>query len=79
MLVHSRHVIAFSCEPCNCDSAGTVDGAECDVVTGVCNCKMFVMGATCNTCLLGYQQLDVVNPFGCSAGKYVATCIEGIN
>ena len=62
-------IFRFSCEPCTCDSAGTVDGAECNVVTGVCNCKMFVMGATCDNCLTGYQQLDALNPFGCSAGN----------
>lgn len=60
----------ISCEPCNCNSSGTENDAECDVITGLCNCKMFVSGDTCNTCDLGYQQFDTLNPFGCSAGMH---------
>ena len=71
MMVHSLSLsIPCSCEACDCDSSGTVDGAECDVITGVCNCKMFVTGDTCNMCLPGYQLLDNANPFGCSAGTF---------
>ena len=63
------HSISLSrCEVCDCDVRGTEEGAECDVNTGECNCKMFVTGDTCNSCQTGYQLLDAANPFGCSAG-----------
>lgn len=74
--------LSFSCASCDCDSAGTVGGAECDVTTGECNCKQFVTGETCNMCESGYQRLDAANPFGCSAGiknssqSFIA-CYEG--
>ena len=58
----------YSCQACDCERSGTV---ECDVTTGVCNCKIFVSGDTCNVCRPGFQLLDADNPFGCTAGTQV--------
>ena len=68
------NVLLFSCEQCNCDIAGSVEGSMCDAITGECNCKMFVSGDNCSDCQPGYQLLDQANPFGCSAGVVTYTC-----
>ena len=41
----------------------------CDIVTGVCRCKRYVTGSTCDRCANGFQMLEASNPFGCSAGE----------
>ncbi|CAH1782676.1 unnamed protein product [Owenia fusiformis] len=46
------------CEACTCNTLGTVGNYGCDKVTGVCTCKRFVTGRSCDTCLPGYYGLS---------------------
>lgn len=56
------------CEPCGCNTAGTVAGAiTCDQTQGACICKQNVRGRTCNQCEYGFYNLDVYNLLGCTA------------
>ena len=54
---------------CGCDLAGSEEGSVCDIVTGVCRCKLHVTGTLCDRCANGFQMLEMGNPLGCSAGK----------
>ncbi|XP_013395107.1 laminin subunit beta-1 isoform X3 [Lingula anatina] len=45
------------CEPCECNTYGTVGNFGCNKITGVCTCKRFVTGRNCNQCLAGYWGL----------------------
>ncbi|XP_072320975.1 usherin [Eucyclogobius newberryi] len=54
------------CQPCNCSTAGTVNGSEiCTQVGGQCPCKHAVTGRQCTDCLPGWYGLDSSNPTGC--------------
>ena len=56
-----------SCTGCNCDSAGSTN-TTCQVITGQCQCKQFVEGRRCDTCVAGSSYLEASNPYGCSKG-----------
>ncbi|XP_060766752.1 laminin subunit beta-3 [Neoarius graeffei] len=55
-----------ACLRCQCNSAGSEVGRQCDEVTGVCRCKKNVEGARCERCKPGYYGLSSMNPLGCS-------------
>lgn len=38
------------CEPCTCNTLGTVDNSGCNMYTGECTCKRLVTGKDCNQC-----------------------------
>eukprot|EP00058_Branchiostoma_floridae_P024730 XP_002610220.1 hypothetical protein BRAFLDRAFT_76999 [Branchiostoma floridae] len=54
-----------SCSPCGCDPAGSTN-TSCNPNTGQCECKDFVEGDKCDTCVAGSSNLQESNPFGCS-------------
>ncbi|XP_078675414.1 usherin-like isoform X2 [Branchiostoma floridae x Branchiostoma belcheri] len=54
-----------SCSPCGCDPAGSTN-TSCNPNTGQCECKLFVEGDKCDTCVAGSSNLQESNPFGCS-------------
>lgn len=45
----------FHCffQPCNCNSTGSAD-LQCDLKTGVCQCKAEYDGDKCNECVFGH-------------------------
>ncbi|XP_041469805.1 usherin-like [Lytechinus variegatus] len=54
------------CEPCQCILAGTINSdISCHQQTGVCNCKLNVIGDKCDRCNYGFYDLAASNPFGC--------------
>ncbi|XP_066949126.1 laminin subunit beta-1 isoform X9 [Macrobrachium rosenbergii] len=61
------------CQPCNCDSRGSVDDAICDsrtdtaegLLAGRCHCKVYVDGLKCDRCKPGYWNFTAANPEGC--------------
>ncbi|KAG0716686.1 Laminin subunit beta-1 [Chionoecetes opilio] len=63
------------CQPCNCDSRGSVDSAICDsrsdpvggLLAGRCHCKRQVDGLKCDRCKAGYWNFSSENPEGCEA------------
>ncbi|XP_063890052.1 laminin subunit beta-1-like isoform X5 [Scylla paramamosain] len=63
------------CQPCNCDSRGSVDNAICDsrsdpvagLLAGRCHCKTNVDGLKCDRCKAGYWNFSSENPEGCQA------------
>ena len=58
---------ADGCTLCSCDPKGTVTGAGrlCEIQSGNCTCKRYVVGQTCNQCRLGTYGLNQSNPDGC--------------
>ncbi|ESO12687.1 hypothetical protein HELRODRAFT_62664, partial [Helobdella robusta] len=62
-----------ACIHCDCDPRGSevlggcesTGDAELGIEAGRCNCKKFVTGHRCDTCLPGYWNLDERNPHGC--------------
>ena len=59
---------AVPCLPCDCESSGIVDDGKCEsagINAGQCNCKTFVTGRQCNTCLSGYYNLTSQISDGC--------------
>ena len=44
----------YQAPECNCNVDGSVD-SKCDPETGKCECKCFVGGINCDTCLRGYH------------------------
>lgn len=58
---------------CDCDPAGSQDGAICDsrtdpangLISGRCHCKENVDGRRCDTCKNGFWNLNETNPLGC--------------
>ncbi|XP_077419247.1 usherin isoform X1 [Vanacampus margaritifer] len=55
------------CQPCECHTAGTVNGsAECFQVGGQCPCKAAVEGRRCADCSPGWYSLQAANPEGCT-------------
>ncbi|XP_068172657.1 usherin isoform X1 [Antennarius striatus] len=53
------------CQPCNCHTAGTLNGSMCAQVGGQCQCKSAVTGRRCAECLPGWFGLKAENPNGC--------------
>ncbi|XP_026107420.1 usherin-like [Carassius auratus] len=56
------------CKPCECHSAGTVNGSlECEPIGGQCKCKRHVSGIQCNQCQHGFYKLQSALADGCHA------------
>ncbi|XP_072522628.1 laminin subunit beta-3 [Salminus brasiliensis] len=55
-----------ACLPCQCSSAGSLSGGQCDPATGACVCKANVEGPRCDRCKAGYYGLSTTNTLGCS-------------
>ncbi|BFZ08525.1 hypothetical protein BsWGS_11564 [Bradybaena similaris] len=55
------------CEPCSCNPAGTVPDVGCDMETGLCLCKRYVIGTNCDECYPGFYGLSAENRVGCTA------------
>uniref|UniRef100_A0A8C1J3X3 Usherin n=1 Tax=Cyprinus carpio TaxID=7962 RepID=A0A8C1J3X3_CYPCA len=56
------------CKPCECHSAGTVNGSlECEPIGGQCKCKRHVSGIQCNQCQHGFYKLQSALADGCRA------------
>ncbi|XP_076463865.1 usherin-like [Babylonia areolata] len=56
---------AGRCEPCNCLEAG-ITNSSCNRVTGDCQCKLYVTGRQCDTCVQDASDLSADNEYGCS-------------
>ncbi|XP_013782951.1 laminin subunit beta-1-like [Limulus polyphemus] len=52
------------CEPCTCNTLGTIGNHGCNVFTGECTCKRNVVGRDCNQCLPEHWGLSS-NEEGC--------------
>lgn len=63
------------CKPCDCDPRGSSEEGFCDQITdatygqnaGRCHCKTNVNGHRCDSCKIGFWNLDETNPDGCQA------------
>ncbi|XP_029907597.1 laminin subunit beta-3 [Myripristis murdjan] len=55
-----------ACIRCLCSAEGTVNGGQCDDITGSCQCKANVEGPRCDRCKSGFYGLSASNPLGCS-------------
>ena len=54
------------CEPCGCNTNGTVDGSgSCSATTGQCNCLPNVVGRNCSNCIQHFYGFG--SPEGCRA------------
>ncbi|XP_069911419.1 usherin isoform X2 [Oryctolagus cuniculus] len=53
------------CKACDCNTAGSVTGTDCDSKTGQCLCRPNVGGRQCNECLDGYFYLQQNDSFLC--------------
>ncbi|KAG1659411.1 Laminin subunit beta-1 [Nymphon striatum] len=66
---------AQACQPCDCDSRGSLDGGICDstsdadndLVAGRCHCKKHVEGRRCDRCKNGFWNFLTSNVDGCEA------------
>lgn len=62
----------LGCEPCTCNTLGTIDNQGCNVVTGECTCKRYVIGRDCNQCFPEYfglsERRDGCQPCECDPG-----------
>lgn len=60
------------CEACSCNTLGTIDNQGCNVVTGECTCKRYVIGRHCDQCFPEYYGLserrDGCQPCDCDPG-----------
>ncbi|XP_046682808.1 laminin subunit beta-1 isoform X2 [Homalodisca vitripennis] len=60
------------CQPCTCNTLGTINNEGCNQVTGECTCKRYVVGRDCNQCLPEYYDLsdsqDGCKPCECDLG-----------
>lgn len=60
------------CEPCTCNSLGTVGNQGCNQFTGECTCKRYVTGRDCNQCMPEHWGLsedrDGCRPCDCDVG-----------
>ncbi|XP_019880916.2 laminin subunit beta-1 isoform X2 [Aethina tumida] len=67
------------CQPCTCNTLGTVDNQGCNVDYGTCTCKRYVTGSNCDQCLPEYWGLSEQD-YGCSpcdcdmGGSYDNNC-----
>ncbi|XP_059204973.1 usherin [Centropristis striata] len=72
------------CQPCNCNTAGTVNSSmDCAQVGGQCQCKAAVTGRRCSDCLPGWYGLKASNPDGCTRCNcsdigIISTSSEGV-
>nr|XP_057944950.1 usherin isoform X3 [Doryrhamphus excisus] len=65
-LEHSDPASAYVCQPCDCHTAGTVNGStDCFQVGGQCQCKAAVRGRRCADCSPGWHSLQASNAEGC--------------
>ncbi|XP_061735051.1 usherin isoform X2 [Nerophis ophidion] len=65
-LEQSNPASVHVCQPCDCHTAGTINGStECFQVGGHCPCKTAVRGRRCANCLPGWHGLQASNPEGC--------------
>lgn len=55
-----------ACIRCQCNAAGTVDGAVCEDASASCRCKPNVEGPKCDRCAQGFYNLSSSNPEGCT-------------
>ncbi|XP_055663553.1 laminin subunit beta-4 [Falco peregrinus] len=55
----------LGCQPCNCDSSGSLPFSVCDPGTGECVCQQFATGQRCEKCVVGYWGLGN-SLYGCS-------------
>ncbi|XP_034442702.1 laminin subunit beta-3 [Hippoglossus hippoglossus] len=55
-----------ACIRCICNPEGTVNGGQCDDITGSCQCKVNVEGPRCDRCKRGHHGLSDSNPLGCT-------------
>ncbi|XP_076350667.1 laminin subunit beta-1-like isoform X2 [Tachypleus tridentatus] len=67
------------CEPCSCNTFGTIGSRGCNVFTGECTCKRNVVGRDCNQCLPEHWGLssfeDGCKPCECDlGGSYDNNC-----
>lgn len=46
------------CQSCRCNIEGTIDNQGCNVYTGECTCKRYVIGRDCTQCLPEYYGLS---------------------
>ncbi|XP_060515754.1 laminin subunit beta-1 isoform X2 [Cylas formicarius] len=46
------------CQPCTCNTLGTIDNQGCNVYSGECTCKRYVTGRDCVQCLPEYWGLS---------------------
>ncbi|XP_039210425.1 laminin subunit beta-4 isoform X1 [Crotalus tigris] len=69
----------LGCQPCRCDSLGSLPFSVCNPESGECVCQEFVTGQRCEHCLEGYWGLGS-HAYGCSpcdcdiGGAYNNSC-----
>ncbi|CAH2007905.1 unnamed protein product [Acanthoscelides obtectus] len=60
------------CQPCTCNTLGTIDNQGCNVYTGECTCKRYVTDRNCDQCMQQYWGLsdskDGCQPCNCDPG-----------
>ncbi|XP_014221336.1 laminin subunit beta-1 isoform X2 [Trichogramma pretiosum] len=60
------------CQPCTCNTLGTVDNQGCNMISGECTCKRYVTGRDCNECMPEFWGLsetqDGCKPCDCDIG-----------
>ena len=49
--LQGRCVNLWTLPACTCNTLGTIDNQGCNVYTGECTCKRYVIGRDCNQCL----------------------------
>ncbi|WAR26302.1 LAMB1-like protein [Mya arenaria] len=72
------------CQQCDCDPTGSLYDGECERMTdeelgleaGRCNCKTYVTGRRCDSCIDGYWNLLDDNPNGCEGATSDACDVE---
>lgn len=69
-------VLSTRCLPCACHPVGSVNGS-CHPDSGVCTCKLLVVGAKCDACQPGASHFDPESHFGCSKGEQTHTHTHG--
>ncbi|XP_001607740.1 laminin subunit beta-1 [Nasonia vitripennis] len=67
------------CQACTCNTQGTINNQGCNMVTGECTCKRYVVGRDCNQCLPEYWGLsddqEGCKPCDCDlGGAYNNSC-----
>ncbi|XP_077022718.1 laminin subunit beta-4 isoform X2 [Tamandua tetradactyla] len=69
----------LGCQPCDCNSLGSLTSSTCDVETGQCLCQSFATGPHCEECIVGYwglgNHLHECSPCDCDiGGAYSNVC-----
>lgn len=67
------------CQPCHCNTLGTINNQGCNMFTGECTCKRYVIGRDCTQCLPEYwglsEEKDGCRPCNCDpGGSYNNNC-----